>query len=1085
MYRAGLSCLLAAAVVLGAVTCTSSDLGQEPQDETANVSTSVRELTAATCSLCLDIHLGDYNLFLLEDYSGGRTVDGKVAAGGNITMNGLRVGVALPDDNVSNTLVAGGNLHLTNGNVYGATWYGGSYTPTPNWTVNFHRGTAARGTPISAEEFAARFTALRTLSSELATQRANGKVQQETWGALTLTGTDPCLNVFRVDASVFNGTTQRNIFVPAGSFTLINIHGTTDRTLSGGFNSSLNSRRTLYNFVDATRLAARNFGWPGTVLAPHARVTFNSGGWSGGLYAISLTGDATGNYSPLDDMAGAQAEVCNAVDDNCNGQVDEGFECNGTGSRGCTTSCGSTGTQQCSASCTWGACTPPAAEACNGADDTCDGQVDEGFECTGSGSRSCTAWCGAAGMQSCNPATCGYGECASASCCRADGDCAAGSYCEGSTCAAQRGNGAACTAANQCTSGQCVDGVCCDTACAGACDSCAQPEREGTCLPLPGGSEGAPSCAPYVCSGEVATCPSQCVQDSQCAEGHYCQEGACVATRDNGETCTAANQCTSGQCVDGVCCNSACDGACDACALEGSVGTCSLSPNTVECRTGSSCDVAEYCTGTSASCPADAFRPPGAECTSDSNACTVDQCNGAGSCTHPAVTPGTTCGEGQVCNAAGQCMAQCWIAGVPYEAGTINPSQPCQVCDPSQSTSTWSSAADGTSCGTSQSDWGSCGGFSDTCDMTGTQSRTVTTSTCGAGVCSPANSRPESRECTRNTEGVQCRAGGVCDVAEYCAGGSCPADRKAPAGTGCSDGNRCTVGDTCNSNGACMPGPRGSCGGPTYGPWSACSSSGGTCSRTGTRSRRVTTYSYNCDTGQCDASQFTQREDCDRDPTGVQCRAASSSCDVAEYCLSSSDSCPADGFAPWPVDCRIGDSPAPFGTPCTGGSSTGEQCDGRGGCRTLCDPKTSKKCLIRQTYRDVLNREVEQSGLDFWLRYTMQSCPPDGPPDDICDTQRGEFVYEIITSAESKRDRHPVLGSYPMNSCIYEKAFIRALYYDLLRRRNGDIQGFEIDFWSERLSSPEHNAAGLPHSRQRYIWVVKAFLLAPEYLGRF
>jgi hypothetical protein len=48
----------------------------------------------------------------------------------------------------------------------------------------------------------------------------------------------------------------------------------------------------------------------------------------------------------------------------------------GTGG-GCTTSCGSAGSRTCSADCRWGACAAPA-ETCNGADDDCDGQCDEG-----------------------------------------------------------------------------------------------------------------------------------------------------------------------------------------------------------------------------------------------------------------------------------------------------------------------------------------------------------------------------------------------------------------------------------------------------------------------------------------------------------------------------------------------------------------------------------------------------------------------------------------------------------------------------------------------------------------------------------
>ncbi len=85
------------------------------------------------------------------------------------------------------------------------------------------------------------------------------------------------------------------------------------------------------------------------------------------------------------------AEICNGMDDDCVGGPDNGFGCVLGRSMSCPTSCGSTGTQTCIAGCTFGACAPPA-EVCNGLDDNCNGARDEGLgACYAGESRACTA----------------------------------------------------------------------------------------------------------------------------------------------------------------------------------------------------------------------------------------------------------------------------------------------------------------------------------------------------------------------------------------------------------------------------------------------------------------------------------------------------------------------------------------------------------------------------------------------------------------------------------------------------------------------------------------------------------------------
>lgn len=85
-------------------------------------------------------------------------------------------------------------------------------------------------------------------------------------------------------------------------------------------------------------------------------------------------GACVGETGPTD-------EVCNELDDDCDGTVDEGCECSSGDTRQCGQSTGacSPGTQTCIDG-AWGACegaTGPTDETCNGIDDDCDGTPDD------------------------------------------------------------------------------------------------------------------------------------------------------------------------------------------------------------------------------------------------------------------------------------------------------------------------------------------------------------------------------------------------------------------------------------------------------------------------------------------------------------------------------------------------------------------------------------------------------------------------------------------------------------------------------------------------------------------------------------
>jgi len=150
-----------------------------------------------------------------------------------------------------------------------------------------------------------------------------------------------------------------------------------------------------------------------------------------------------------------------------------------------------------------------------------------------------------------------------------------------------------------------------------------------------------------------------------------------VTNLANGEGCTAASAatCASGNCVDGVCCESpGCTGACMSCSVSGSEGTCVLAPAGTEvpgsCAAGEACDGAGSCkTKNGQACPAasgcaSGFCVDGVCCDGECGG-VCQACNLAGrigTCAaHVAGTdPEGECGEGtgvckSTCDGVGAC----------------------------------------------------------------------------------------------------------------------------------------------------------------------------------------------------------------------------------------------------------------------------------------------------------------------------------------------------------------------------------------------------------------------------------------------
>jgi len=172
---------------------------------------------------------------------------------------------------------------------------------------------------------------------------------------------------------------------------------------------------------------------------------------------------------------------------------------------------------------------------------------------------------------------------------------------------------------------------------------------------------------------------------------------------------------------------------------------------------------------------------------------------------------GTGCASGGVCS-SGTCVADCFIGGVLIPAGTVDPLNGCQICTPATSTTTWSNEPDGLSCGSGQ--FCSSGTCASDCFISGVLVPASTVNPANAcQVCTPATS---TTTWTTEPDGTSCASG------EVCSSGACVADCFLRdvlilAGTG-NPANACQVctpaasttswssiadGTTCNDGNAC------------------------------------------------------------------------------------------------------------------------------------------------------------------------------------------------------------------------------------------------------------------------------------------
>ena len=490
----------------------------------------------------------------------------------------------------------------------------------------------------------------------------------------------------------------------------------------------------------------------------------------------------------------------------------------------------------------------------------CTTGVQTGFACNGLGN------CLSATTAACAPYLCGTTSCRAT--CATDADCIPGAWCQTSdhTCQLDQPKGSPCTSFSQCATGNCADSLCCDTACAGACQACSAARKgtgvSGDCgnvkagtdpdnecdeqLPSTCGttgfcsgvaacalySSGTPcgstkcstgtqvgqacsgsgqcldasttACSPYVCGG--TQCAATCNDDSQCVSLYYCRisDHSCQPDQANGGACTGASQCLSTNCVDGFCCDTACQGACQACSFlkksVGSDGVCGsiaagADPDN-ECADAipSSCSTNGFCSGSGAC----AFYASGTACGSTSCSGGVQvghSCNGSGTCLDAATSAcapylcfGNACATS--CVQDSDCIASYWCSESDHSCQPDQDnSKPCSGPDECKS----GYCVDGNCCDSA------CDGLCQACSAS--KKGGGVDGSCGAiaGGADPDNDCTDLGPASCATNGA-CSGAGTCSL--YPAGIACGT-------TVCSAGIQ--SGQTCNGAGTCIPAATAAC----------------------------------------------------------------------------------------------------------------------------------------------------------------------------------------------------------------------------------------------------------------------------------
>jgi choice-of-anchor A domain-containing protein len=283
-----------------------------------------------------------FNALVFQDFTANYSdVEGKLAAGGNITVSGYSVGALLESGLTGPSVLAAGSISYQNGAVYGGDMVAGADTSNVTDSVISGLGSGyglySYVSPLPVD-FAAIETELTATSQALAALTANAEVISQ-WGGLYMTAncTDS-LQVFAVDGETLLASHTFSVdtsCAPADATYVFNISGTDTGLTNMGMQSlSALADHVVYNFYEATALTLAGVSVEGSILAPAADIENPQGVIRGHLFARSWNGGMQINHVPFKgDLSVLKTGLGNAgegIDEDEDGISDDLDQCLGT-----------------------------------------------------------------------------------------------------------------------------------------------------------------------------------------------------------------------------------------------------------------------------------------------------------------------------------------------------------------------------------------------------------------------------------------------------------------------------------------------------------------------------------------------------------------------------------------------------------------------------------------------------------------------------------------------------------------------------------------------------------------------------------